>query len=73
MEQEQRRQFLSSLSGGIVIPEALVEKEFRKENQTKIIKYINLEELHLKNKPSEESKKEFGKSVIKGWKTSFQT
>ncbi len=58
VEQEQRRQFLSSLSGGIVVPETLVRKEFRKENQTKIIKYINLEKLHFKNKPSEESKKE---------------
>ena len=57
-EQEKKRQFLSSLSGGIVIPELLVEKEFRKENQKKIIKYIDLEKYHLKNKPTEESKKE---------------
>ena len=33
--QEKKRQFLSSLSGGIVIPEILVEKEYRKENQIK--------------------------------------
>ena len=57
-EQEKKRQFLTSLSGGIVIPELLVEKEFRKENQKKIIKYIDLEKYHLKNKPTEESKKE---------------
>ena len=57
-EQEKKRQFLSSLSGGIVIPELLVEKEFRKENQKKIIKYIDLEKYHSKNKPTEESKKE---------------
>ena len=37
VEQEKRRQFLSSLAGGIVIPEVLAEKEFKKENQTKII------------------------------------
>tara|TARA_Y100001958_G_scaffold157564_1_gene152979 strand:+ start:819 stop:2270 length:1452 start_codon:yes stop_codon:yes gene_type:complete len=58
VEQEKRRQFLSSLSGGIVIPEILVEHEFRKENQSKEIKYVDLNKFHLKNKPSEESKKE---------------
>ncbi len=57
-EQEKKRQFLSSLSSGIVIPELLVEKEFRKENQKKTIKYIDLEKYHSKNKPTEESKKE---------------
>ncbi len=58
VEQEKRRQFLSSLAGGIVIPDILVEKEFRKENQTKIIQYIDLDKYHLKNKPSQESIKE---------------
>ena len=58
VEQEKRRQFLSSLSGGIVVPETLVDQQFKKENQTKLIKYINLEKFHLKNEPSEESKKE---------------
>ncbi len=57
-EQEKRRQFLSSLSGGIIVPEILVNREYRKENQTKIIKYIDLKKFHSKNKPSEESKKE---------------
>ena len=57
-EQEKKRQFLSSLSGGIVVPELLVKKEYRKENQTKIIKYIDLEKYHSKNKPTEENKKE---------------
>jgi len=57
-EQEKRRQFLSALSGGIIIPELLVKKEYRKENQTKKIKYINLQKYHSKNKPSVESKKE---------------
>ena len=45
-EQEKKRQFLSSLSGGIVIPEILVKNEFRKENQTKTIRYIDLEKYH---------------------------
>ena len=58
VEQEKRRQFLSSLAGGIVIPEVLVEKEFKKENQTKTIRYIDLEKYHLKNKPSPGSIKE---------------
>ena len=58
VEQEKRRQFLSSLAGGIVVPEILVEKEFKKENQTKTIEYIDLEKYHSKNKPSRESLKE---------------
>tara|TARA_B100000886_G_scaffold241220_1_gene169265 strand:- start:1496 stop:2953 length:1458 start_codon:yes stop_codon:yes gene_type:complete len=58
VEQEKRRQFLSSLAGGIVIPEVLVEKEFRKENQIKKIQYIDLDKYHSKNKPSKESLKE---------------
>ena len=58
VEQEKRRQFLSSLAGGIVIPDILVEKEFRKENQTKIIQFIDLEKYHSKKKPSLESIKE---------------
>ena len=58
VEQEKRRQFLSLLAGGIVVPEILIEKEFRKENQTKIIQYINLDKYHSKYKPSQESMKE---------------
>ncbi len=58
VEQEKRRQFLSSLAGGIVVPELLIEKEFKKENQTKLIKYIDLEKYHLKKRPSSESIKE---------------
>ena len=58
VEQEKRRQFLSSLSGGIVVPQMLVEKEYQKENQTKTIKYINLDKYYSKNKPSNESMKE---------------
>ena len=58
VEQEKRRQFLSSLSGGIVVPEELVKKEYKKENQIKKIQYIDLDKYHKKNIPSEESKKE---------------
>ena len=55
VEQEKRRQFLSSLAGGIVVPEILVEKEFKNENQIKSIQYINLDKYHSNNKPSDES------------------
>ena len=41
-----------------MVPEILVEKEFKKENQTKTIEYIDLEKYHSKNKPSRESLKE---------------
>ena len=53
-KQESKRQMLSSLSGGIVIPHELVIKTFNKENQIKTIKYINLEKYYLSKKPSEE-------------------
>ena len=46
VEQESRRQFLSFLAGGITIPNILVENAFKKENQTKTIKFIDLEEYH---------------------------
>ncbi len=52
--QESKRQMLSSLSGGIVIPHELIIKAFNKENQIKTIKYINLEKYYLSKKPSQE-------------------
>ena len=52
VEQEKKRQFLSSLSGGIIIPNSLIKKEFNKENQIKTIKYIDLEKFHLSKKPT---------------------
>ena len=58
VEQESRRQFLSFLAGGITIPNILIENEFNKENQTKTIKYINLEKYYSSKKPSEEKIKE---------------
>ena len=53
-KQESRRQFLSSLSGGIVIPDLLVEKTFNLENQIKEIKYIDLNKYYNKEKPSDD-------------------
>ena len=42
------------MAGGIIIPETLIVQEFKKENQTKTIKYINLEKYHSNSKPAEE-------------------
>ena len=53
IEQESRRQLLSSLAGGIVVPEILIENAFKKENQIKDIKYIDLAKFHSKEKPPE--------------------
>ncbi len=58
IEQEKRRQFLSSLAGGIIVPEILVSQEFKKENQIKNIQYIDLDKYHSKNTPSPEDIKE---------------
>ncbi len=58
VDQEKRRQFLSFLSSGITVPVSLIEKEYRKENQQKTIRYINLEKYHLKKVPSEKDKRE---------------
>ena len=41
-----------------------IKKEYRKENQTKIIKYIDLEKYHSKNKPTEENKKELYEKLL---------
>ncbi len=53
-EQEKKRQLLSYLSEGTEIPEFLVQFEYNKENQTKIIDYINLKSFY--DKPISEKK-----------------
>ena len=53
-EQEKKRQLLSYLSGGIEIPNFLIQHEFNKENQTKKIDFINLEKFY--DKPVSEKK-----------------
>ena len=58
VEQESRRQLLGSIAGGIVIPETLVKNAFKKENQIKTIKYVDLEKYYLANKASQEKVKE---------------
>ena len=70
--QEKKRQFLSSLSGGIVIPEILVKNEFRKENQTKTIRYIDLEKYHSLKKPTDNDMEELYERNKKFFFTEFK-
>ncbi len=56
--QEKKRQLLSYLSGGVKINDFMVEREFRKENQIKNIKYINLKEFYDNYKPLKKDKEE---------------
>ena len=53
-EQEKKRQLLSYLSGGIQIPNFLVQYEFNMENQNKTIEFINLKKFY--DKPIPEKK-----------------
>ena len=53
-EQEKKRQLLSYLSGGIEIPDFLVQYEFNMENQNKKIEFINLKKFY--DKPISEKK-----------------
>jgi len=45
-EQEKKRQLLTFLSEGILLPEALIKKEFENENQIKTIQYLELDKLY---------------------------
>ena len=58
VEQESRRQLLTSLAGGIVVPEILIKNAFKEENQIKTIKYIDLRKYHSSKKPSQKKIKE---------------
>ena len=58
IQQESRRQFLTFLAGGISVPAIMIENEFKKENQTKTIKYINLNKYYLSKKPTKEEIKD---------------
>ena len=73
VEQESRRQLLSSLAGGIVVPDTLVENAFKKENQIKTIKYIDLEKFHSNKKPSAVEIKELYKRNKKVFVEKFKT
>jgi peptidyl-prolyl cis-trans isomerase D len=45
-EQEKKRQLLTFLSEGVLLPEALIKKEFENENQIKKIQYLELDKLY---------------------------
>jgi peptidyl-prolyl cis-trans isomerase D len=45
-EQEKKRQLLTFLSEGVLLPEVLIKKEFQSENQTKKIQYLELDKLY---------------------------
>ena len=51
--QEKKRQLLTYLSEGIIIPDSLVKAEYQKENQSKNIDYINLENYYKNFQPKE--------------------
>ena len=53
-EQEKKRQLLTFLSEGIILPASLIQKEFESENQIKIIQYLELDEFYKKNKIKDE-------------------
>jgi len=54
IEQEKKMQLLNFLSSGTVIPNFYIEKEFKKENQTKFIRYINLKDFYKNKKGTKE-------------------
>ena len=54
LEQEKKRQLLSYLSDGVIIPDFLTQYEFNKENQVKKIKYIDLNNMYKSKKFSED-------------------
>ncbi len=73
-EQEKKRQLLSYLSGGIEIPNFLVQHEYNKENQTKKIEFINLKKYYEKTIPDQkidevfQKNKDFYSEIVKAFK-----
>ena len=67
-EQEKKRQLLTFLSEGVLLPKVLIKKEFENENQIKTIEYLELDKLYKNNQiKDEEIKKtyETNKSLFK--------
>ncbi len=71
--QESRRQFLTSLSGGIVIPDVLVKNAFNLENQIKTIKYIDLNDYYSREKPTDEEIKKIYNENQNSFITEYKT
>ncbi len=53
IQQEKKRQLLSLMSSGILIPKELAEIEYNMENKTKEVDYIDLKNFYNSNKPSQ--------------------
>ncbi len=73
IEQESKRQFLESLSGGISISDKLIENEFKKENQIKLIEFIDLNEYYSNKKPTKEEIDNFYQKNKNFFKTEFKS
>ena len=73
VEQESRRQLLSLLAGGLVVPKVLIKNAFEKENQIKTIKYIDLAKYNSRKKPSLEKIKELYERNKKMFKEEFKS
>lgn len=54
VEQEKKRQLLSFLSKGTVIPNYLIENEYKKENQIKEVRYLDLNKYYEKQAVKDE-------------------
>ncbi len=54
VEQEKKRQLLSFLSKGTVIPNYLIENEYKKENQIKEVRYLDLNKYYEKQTVKDE-------------------
>ena len=52
--QEKKRQLLTFLSEGMLLPEALIKKEFENENQIKTIQYLELDQLYKNSQIKDE-------------------
>ena len=58
VDQESRRQFINYLSGGLSVPQSLVKNAYDKENQTKLIKYIDLDKFYTNKNISNKKMRE---------------
>ena len=62
-EQEEKRQLLTFLSEGLLLPKALIKKEFENENQIKTIQYLDLNKIYKNVQiKDEEIKKNYEKN-----------
>jgi len=70
--QEKKRQLLTFLSEGVLLPEILIRKEFKSENQIKTIQYLQLDELYQKTEINDEEIKKTYESNKKIFSQEFK-